>query len=612
MAKLKNIQINSPMSPPEWALLERELLKVSSEACEEFYKKYFDERGYLNCVARWSANDGPDDAAENFLNWTMLHALGGDDKVLEMYKKAWEGHIRQYTELKTVETELFREGVYYKEFPAMFDWMHTGEGLSAFTLQGLSDPYDPDYKRRISKYTGFYMNEDPGADNYDPKHRIIKSLFNGSRGPLLRKSIPIDWAGDPVEVENRFYALHGEENYEQMLKHFEFYNDVVGDHPLNLNVTALAVNAYMLTGENKYRNWVLEYVDAWVERTEKNGGLIPSNVGLDGVIGSECDGKWYGGVYGWSHTRYGPKKGEIAHNAIFLKRSYYGFANAFLLTGDRKYLNVWANMLDIVNSNSKKVNGEILYPHMYGDKGWYHYTSQKASWGAEELYFWLMDKKILDLVPERTDAGSYTPGMDPEAQANTDYIPGYDQAPGKEWVDFLEGNNPEFPVKVLRRDLEELRSRMKGMYEDFRSLDTRMSDNTIWFNPVITDGLITLMLGGLPTGVVGYQLHSRLRYFDIVNRRAGLPEGVAALVEGITDTETIVTLVNLNLSKLRKVVVQSGAYGEHHIENVNVGEARTDINENSFIVELAPGCGQRLHIKIDRYKNNPTFNFPFD
>ena len=596
MAKLKNIQINSPMSPPEWALLERELLKVSSEACEEFYKKYFDERGYLNCVARWSANDGPDDAAENFLNWTMLHALGGDDKVLEMYKKAWEGHIRQYTELKTVETELFREGVYYKEFPAMFDWMHTGEGLSAFTLQGLSDPYDPDYKRRISKYTGFYMNEDPGADNYDPKHRIIKSLFNGSRGPLLRKSIPIDWAGDPVEVENRFYALHGEENYEQMLKHFEFYNDVVGDHPLNLNVTALAVNAYMLTGENKYRNWVLEYVDAWVERTEKNGGLIPSNVGLDGVIGSECDGKWYGGVYGWSHTRYGPKKGEIAHNAIFLKRSYYGFANAFLLTGDRKYLNVWANMLDIVNSNSKKVNGEILYPHMYGDKGWYHYTSQKASWGAEELYFWLMDKKILDLVPERTDAGSYTPGMDPEDQANTDYIPGYDQAPGKEWVDFLEGNNPEFPVKVLRRDLEELRSRMKGMYEDFRSLDTRMSDNTIWFNPVITDGLITLMLGGLPTGVVGYQLHSRLRYFDIVNRRAGLPEGVAALVEGITDTETIVTLVNLNLSKLRKVVVQSGAYGEHHIENVNVGEARTDINENSFIVELAPGCGQRLHI----------------
>ena len=86
-----------------------------------------------------------------------------------MYKKAWEGHIRQYTELKTVETELFREGVYYKEFPSMFDWMHTGEGLSAFTLQGLSDPYDPDYKRRISKYTGLYMNEDPGADNYDPK-----------------------------------------------------------------------------------------------------------------------------------------------------------------------------------------------------------------------------------------------------------------------------------------------------------------------------------------------------------------------------------------------------------------------------------------------------------
>ena len=91
------------------------------------------------------------------------------------------------------------------------------------------------------------MNEDPGAPNYDPKHKIIRSLFNGSRGPLLRKATALDWAGDPIEVEGRFRPGHGEHSYDQMLEHFKDYNDIVGDHPQNLLATSLALNAYMLT-----------------------------------------------------------------------------------------------------------------------------------------------------------------------------------------------------------------------------------------------------------------------------------------------------------------------------------------------------------------------------
>src|SRR5688572_6423837 len=139
------IAIESPMPPPGWALLERELLRAQEAACREFYEKYFDERGYLLCVERWGGDDGPDDAIENVADWPLLHALGASDDILRMYKKAWEGHLRQYTEAKTVEVPFARDGMYYKEFPVMMDWMHNGEGLRVFNLQGLSDPLDRDF-----------------------------------------------------------------------------------------------------------------------------------------------------------------------------------------------------------------------------------------------------------------------------------------------------------------------------------------------------------------------------------------------------------------------------------------------------------------------------------
>jgi hypothetical protein len=83
-------------------------------------------------------------------------------------------------------------------------------------------------------------------------------MINGSRGPMLRKATALDWTGDPIEVKNRFTRLvHGEQSYEQMLAHFKDYNDVAGDHPLNLLSTTLALNAYLATGEQKYRAWLL-------------------------------------------------------------------------------------------------------------------------------------------------------------------------------------------------------------------------------------------------------------------------------------------------------------------------------------------------------------------
>ena len=236
------VELNNAMPPPYWALLERELMGSITSACKEFFEHYFDSRGYQLCYPRWSSA-GPDDAAENLTGLTDMYALGGDDILLEMYKQGFEGHLRQYSEARTVETPLGRDGMYYKEFPTSFDWVHNGEGFHVLFQQGLCEPDDSIYQARIRRFAGFYMNEDPKAPNYDPEHRIIRSFFTGSRGPLLRGADAVDWVGDPIEIEGRFKPGHGETCYREMVDHFSFHGDVVGDHPLNMGATTLALRA---------------------------------------------------------------------------------------------------------------------------------------------------------------------------------------------------------------------------------------------------------------------------------------------------------------------------------------------------------------------------------
>ena len=124
--------LDEPAAPPPWALAERLLLDTASEGTEAFFAKYVNELGYLKCLERWGGNDGADDAMENFAGWTLLYSLGGSEDVLTLYKRAWEGHMRQYTEARAPGIEMAEHGMYWREFVTSFDWEHTGEALAAF------------------------------------------------------------------------------------------------------------------------------------------------------------------------------------------------------------------------------------------------------------------------------------------------------------------------------------------------------------------------------------------------------------------------------------------------------------------------------------------------
>jgi hypothetical protein len=425
------------------------------------------------------------------------------------------------------------------------------------------------------------MNEDPQAPNYDPEHKIIRSMFNGSRGPLMRKATGLDWAGDPIEVADRFDLGHGERNYSEMVEHFKDYTDIIGDHPQNLDATTLAANAFMLTGESKYKQWLLEYVDAWVERIQANNGIIPSNIGLDGSIGGAVKGKWYGGVYGWGFSVKVPQTGELADRSR-VERGLIGFTNAFLLTGDRRYINAWAGMIDKVNSNSRLIDGKTLYPHMYGDNGWYSFTPNPWSSGALDCYYFTLDPKDRTRVPKN------------------------------EWIAFLEGKNPDYPERALRADFATIRSKIEAMRLDKTTPDTRLADEPMQFNPATVGTLNQLMMAGLDPGRGGAPLYCRLRYFDPESRRAGIPADVAALIDEMTDDHVAVTLVNLDQTHSREIVVQTGAYAEHQCLYVETGDQKITVDQPYFTIRLAPGAGTRMVIYTKRYANVPTLTFPWD
>lgn len=559
------VRIDTPMPPPEWAYAERALLEESVNAAVEFAAKYVDPRGHFRAVERWGGNDGPDDVMETFANWPLAYALGADERILALYERIWEGHLDQYQHAKAPSTEMAKNGMYWREFPTAFDWEHNGEGLAAFYHFGLCRPRNLTYRQRAIRYAGFYTGDDPLAPNYDKRLKIIRSLHNGSRGSKITPASVYDWGGEAEPGTDRHTRYKTAAN-------------IRGDHPLNLCATTLGANAYLLTGDARYRDWVLEYAGAWRDRIIANKGNVPTNIGLDGRIGGEWDGKWYGGTFGWNF------------DATSNTRNYYmrgvriGLGNAFLLSHDATFLAPLRQQLDNLYAAKKEENGRILLPNKYGDNGWWAFLPNQHFDVQRDLWLFAMDSRQ---PPDRLVAG------DP-------------------WIAYLAGKNAAYPAEALRNGIADLRRRVQGFRNDTSSPDMRASDHAQRFTPVNTTALVNLMNGANDPGGSGNLLHARLRYFDPERRRAGLPQDVAALVDSLEDGAVTVTLVNLSQTQERDVIVQTGAYAEHTATEVTAGDRTYKVGGPSFTVRLANGAGTRLRITMRRYTNQPTLTFPWD
>ncbi|WP_247004263.1 hypothetical protein [Halosolutus gelatinilyticus] len=617
--------------PPEWAQLQRTVFETMADAVDRFVDGYLDEDG----EPYWPPDDhvgvdGFDDLIEGFYNWPLVYAMGGDERFLDLARDAYEGALRRGAATDTP----FGHPMVVDEFEQCRDWFHMGEGNLFTYNMGLAAPDDEAVVDRAERFAQLYF-DDADANNYDAEKRLVRGPMNGSMGPEFCDFAAYEhhpygadyrWASHGLPWRDLEFdeaaALLDPENEERL---FEVLDErcAKGDIPLNLNVTSLMTNAYLHTGDDRYREWVAEYLDAWRERTAENGGIVPDNVGRSGEIGEYTDGAWYGGYYGWSwggwhYVGIGPT--VAAENAV-------------LLEGDREYLDFPRSQLDVLIENGIEIDEdpvhETLYvPHKYGDPGDYHYDAsgvlteddgevlRRDGWyefrpHRDDPYaFHLWYVSLSDADRERVDR---LRDWGTREWKQVDHRPSTKHGAGHEyaWLAYLDGEFPDYPERIMSATFARVQDRLALMREEGGVPDAVDEDYLRHRNPVFHRGLLQLTMGGPQPVYYGGLVFTQVRYFDAERERPGLPPGVSALVTDVTREGVALTLLNAGGAD-RELIVQAGAYGEHEFASIEYGDDRARPESNAVRVSLPSGTRVSLSATLDRFVNDPTYALPWN
>ena len=627
---LPTIAATQPTSPPTWALLQRQLFEVMERAAELKVRKY-SERGGVPYYA-----DDVDDLYEMIYNWGLFYAMGADERILELALQHWNAVTRfGATDIVSRVHDRFTQQVHREYYglihPGDAEWHHKGEGNMAFYHFGLADPTISENMRRARHFASFYLGDNPEAPNYDRRYKVLRSPFQTSQGPWLeadaQKAHAYLWGGKgTLGGEVNFYGTRSSlypivpdlepdwwENPRRQAEIVDHFNRIVlnADTPNNLGATALLTNAYLYTGDARYKDWVIEYTNVWIERIKQNGGIIPDNVGPTGKIGEHRNGCWWGGIYGWNSY--------CGFNILFHSLTIAAEC-ALLLSGDFGYLELLRSQMKVLIDNGiTRADGQFLQAVRHGPDGWGHLMWNPVT-GLDQpvrmnelahLYHASQsqeDYELLTWVRERDVSIDWNEN----AVEGPDFYKGVQEYPRFQYYD---GKNPDWPAEIMRAELDSALQVYHEICNDERTPNQIIAANRVPPNPVHTKVLTHVMMGAPQSVYHGGLLRATLRYFDPGKARPGLPPDVAALVDALHGEGAGLQLVNLHRHESRRLVVQAGAFGEHQFTQVRYreGEAQktVPVEGRYFVVELPPSTAIRLDMDMRRFANDPSYAFPW-
>ena len=298
------------------------------------------------------------------------------------------------------------------------------------------------------------------ASGRDKKHRGGIPLLRRAGHPVSGGQEPgTDWFENP-------------ERRDEILKLFD---EIVlnGDVAHSLGSTALVTNAFLYTGEDKYKRWVLDYTEAWIERMRGNDGIMPDNVGPTGRIGENRQGQWWGGLYGWnSFLGY-----SIMFNSLTIATEC-----AVLLTGDFGYLELLRSQIKVLMDNAVTRDGRLIPPARYGPDGWeYVMGNPDPEKGRIEpfrmqelahLYHVSMAAEDYDLIARirETDKGrdwNHVPVVGEKNYGDTELAR----------FQYYDGKNPDWPQKILQAEYQNAQTAFESIQCETRPAQTLIADN---------------------------------------------------------------------------------------------------------------------------------------
>ena len=133
-------------------------------------------------------------------------ARRASDDILQMYCKGHEGLLKQYTEARTTDVPIARGGHVLQGIHRPVRLDASRRRAAAVQPDGPVDSERPEIPGARAAVRRLLHGRGSRGAQLRPVHKLIRSMQNGSRGPMLRKATPIDWVGDPFDVKG-FDAL---------------------------------------------------------------------------------------------------------------------------------------------------------------------------------------------------------------------------------------------------------------------------------------------------------------------------------------------------------------------------------------------------------------------
>jgi hypothetical protein len=529
---------------PQWASLELAAFVETEKALSTFFK-CFVKTGGATVVSEKVHHGNIDDIIEGFFKWDKFILLAGSDKLRKQYIDVWKYHWQL-----GLRKEFFKDGFYIKGYDAE----HAGELFPMLWACLELSPSDPALIKVNKAFSDLMLQ--PAW--FHPQRHLFRYTWIRSR--------PIDEPWREKWLVPRS-----------------------GESAINPVYSGGVFLAYLVSKENKYRKWVLDYAGAWNQAAKVNQGVFPFHIDTaSGKFGPDGDGRWWKGGKGdesFDFEKYG---------MVVASRGWRSLPAAAVLLdqGNSAHAAGLVSTVKAIFANS--VDGLPAVGYAKSKGGWYR---DKKTWPhhipalLSKAYELSWDPALLKLIQNYPIDNPKVRWL--EKNIATWCLLTYS---GKVKPDHLRARFKQLIGSARRR------SKKAQDLKDPESGDDITAVSMTFFGGFdYVDGSSWAghngRNGGPNLGPVGYFAKSG---------RRGLPPGIAAAVVSSKKTEVELLICNSNPRKTA-LVVTGGYYGQHRIETLILNpDALHKVISAKVVLDLAPLSVARIVLKLSRHTENPS------